>query len=534
MPSLLIVDDDRSVVSVFQRCFQHTDVTVHNSVSLPGAQGAMGVQPDVMVLHARGTGEKGLSALEEIRQLSPAVPVILVTSAAASDVAIESTRLGAMDFLTMPLDAAKVREVIGRAIHISAQIRLNGNGNGNHHAEAASAAAAPASTTLLGTSPAMQEVYKAIGRVAGQNINVLISGESGTGKELVARAIHQHSNRADKKFVAVNCAAIPESLLESELFGHEKGSFTGAVGQRIGRFEECDGGTLFLDEVGDMPLLMQSKVLRAIQEKEFQRVGGNQTITADVRIVAATNRDLEAMVLREEFRADLLFRLNGYHIALPGLRERREDIPLLAEHYLRLFDAELGTAITAIAPEALDLLVRHDWPGNVRELQTVLKHAMLHAIGPTLLPEFLPPELVAAAPAHSTNGQRDEPHAAPAADPARSAAEPLPPSAAAGNSPTRDDAEFRDFVEEQIGGSTRTLYADSVRYMESILLKEVLQHTNGNQSRAAAILGITRGCLRGKLRQHGIMISSSVAIRETGEGQIEPAFVGAANTLQPA
>ena len=365
MPSLLIVDDDRTVVGVFQRCFQNTNVTVHTSGSLRGA-GATAVLANAVVLHVHGPGKNCLSALEEIRESNPTVPVVLVAAAAASDMAIESMRLGAMDFLTTPLDVAKVREVIGRAIHIGAQIRLNGNRKTAYQAEAASIPAT-SSPALLGTSPAMQEVYKSIGRVAGQNINVLISGESGTGKELVAHAIHQHSNRADRKFLAVNCAAIPESLLESELFGHEKGSFTGAAGQRIGKFEECDGGTLFLDKVGDMPLLMQSKVLRAIQEKEFQRVGGNQTITADVRIVAATNRDLEAMVLREEFRADLSFRLNGYHIALPGLRERREDVPLLVEHYLRLFDAELRTAISAVAPEAMNLLVRHDWPGNVRE-----------------------------------------------------------------------------------------------------------------------------------------------------------------------
>src|SRR5208283_1194977 len=217
------------------------------------------------------------------------------------------------------------------------------------------------SDALIGHCAAMQEVYKAIGRVAGQNINVLIRGESGTGKELVARSIHQHSHRAGKKFLAVNCAAIPESLLESELFGHEKGSFTGAVSQRIGKFEECDGGTLFLDEVGDMPLLMQSKVLRAIQEKEFQRVGGNHTIKSDTRIVAATNRDLDVMVASGEFRADLCYRLNGYTILLPLLRERRDDIPLLVDYYLRRFNSEIGKSITGVAPETMDRLRQYSW-----------------------------------------------------------------------------------------------------------------------------------------------------------------------------
>ena len=341
----------------------------------------------------------------------------------------------------------------------------------------------------------MQEVYKAIGRVAGQNINVLIRGESGTGKELVARAIHQHSDRAEKKFLAVNCAAIPESLLESELFGHEKGAFTGAVGQRIGKFEECDGGTLFLDEIGDMPLLMQSKVLRAIQEKEFQRVGGNHTVTADVRIVAATNRDLDALVLGEEFRADLLFRLNGYQIALPPLRERREDIPLLVDHYLRVFNAEFGKSITAVGPEALARLQQYSWPGNIRELQTVLKHAMLHTLGPTLLAEFLPAELCKDA-ADESNARRNADLASMAKRPPHN----------------NDRAAFLEFIEKQIRNESHTLYADSVRYMESILLTHVLRHTHGNQSRAAAVLGITRGCLRGKLRLHGITINSSIAV----------------------
>ena len=344
----------------------------------------------------------------------------------------------------------------------------------------------------------MQEVYKAIGRVAGQNINVLICGESGTGKELVARAIHQHSDRADKKFLAVNCAAIPESILESELFGHEKGSFTGATGQRIGKFEECDGGTLFLDEVGDMPLLMQSKVLRAIQEKEFQRVGGNHTVTSDVRIVAATNRDLESMVLDEEFRADLSFRLNGYSILLPPLRGRREDIPLLVEHYLRLFNIEIGKSITSVAPEAMDLLERFSWPGNIRELQTVLKHAMLHAIGPTLLADFLPAELRQGAMESPAAARRDAAAAArndAAASARHEAAAPAPrhetvpaaPATDAIASHGHEDAPFQHYLQEQIQSGTHSLYADSVKYLESDPVDPGFCHTDGNQSRRGPV-----------------------------------------------
>ena len=395
MPSLLIVDDDRSIIRIFQRCFEHSEVAVHSAASGAEAVAATAkLLPDVVVLDIVLPDQSGLTAYEEIRRQNPAIPIIFITAAGSSDTAIESMRFGAMDYLSKPLDLVKVREVIGQAIGISHQIRASESSDESHAAKAAATAsnAAVSNNVLIGHGPAMQEVYKAIGRVADQNINVLIRGESGTGKELVARAIHQHSHRAARNFLAVNCAAIPEALLESELFGHEKGAFTGAVGQRIGKFEECDGGTLFLDEVGDMPLVMQSKVLRALQEKEFQRVGGNQTIKSDAWIVAATNRDLDAMVADGEFRADLSYRLNGYSILLPPLRDRREDIPLLVEYYVRQYNEEFGKAITGISPEFMERMTQYSWPGNIRELQTVLKHAMLHAIGPILVPEFLPVE----------------------------------------------------------------------------------------------------------------------------------------------
>jgi two-component system nitrogen regulation response regulator GlnG len=523
MPSLLIVDKDRNVTRTFQRCFADTDVTVCRAGTWQeAAQGAAEGKPDVVVLDVELPDGSGLSALEEIRQENPALPVVIMTAPGASEVAIESTRLGAMDFLTKPLDVAQVREVIGRAISISSRIRVNGNCNGNgdnHHAAEVDAAAIASRSALLGASPAMQEVYKAIGRVAARNINVLIRGESGTGKELVAHAIHQHSDRAKKQFMAVNCAAIPEAILESELFGHEKGAFTGAVGLRIGKFEECDGGTLFLDEVGDMPLLMQSKVLRAIQEKEFQRVGGNETIASDVRIIAATNRDLDGMVANEQFRADLSFRLNGYQIALPALRDRRDDIPILVEHYLRLFNMEIGKSITTVASDAMERLQQYSWPGNIRELQTALKQAMLHTIGSELLVDFLPAEL-------RQGGAETPPSSAPgeAAD---------MPAVGEATIHLPGDAAFVEFAEVHLRGGTHSLYADSVRYMESILLTHVLRHSNGNQSQAAAILGITRGCLRGKLRQHGISISSSVAIRETPNRRGEPLAVTGGESQRP-
>src|SRR5207237_4046840 len=242
---------------------------------------------------------------------------------------------------------------------------------------------------IVGTCPAMREVYKAIGRVAAQDVPVLITGESGTGKELVAHAVYQHGPRAKAPFLALNCAAIPENLLESELFGHEKGAFTGADRRRIGKFEQCNGGTLFLDEIGDMPSATQAKMLRVLQEQAFERVGGNETIRTDVRLIAATHRDLKAWSEEGKFRPDLYYRLGVFTIHLPPLRERGNDLPLLVRHYLRRFSRELGRDVQEIAPEALERLRNYAWPGNIRELQSVLKQALLRATGPLLLPAFL-------------------------------------------------------------------------------------------------------------------------------------------------
>jgi DNA-binding NtrC family response regulator len=509
MPRLLVVDDDRGIIRIFQRCFEQSDVVVLSAASGSEAvHAAAELHPDVVVLDIVLPDQSGLSVYEEIRRQNSTIPIVFITASGSSDMAIESMRLGAMEYLSKPLDMEKIREVVGQALSISSLMQDAAAEADAQGPEAAIPAGAMSSDALIGHCAAMQEVYKAIGRVAGQNINVLIRGESGTGKELVARAIHQHSTRVDKKFLAVNCAAIPEALLESELFGHEKGAFTGAVAQRIGKFEECNGGSLFLDEVGDMPLLMQSKVLRAIQEKEFQRVGGNQTIKSDARIVAATNRDLDAMVASGDFRADLCYRLNGYMIVLPPLRERREDIALLVDYYLRRFNPEVGKSIIGVAPETMERLKHYSWPGNIRELQTVIKHAMLHAIGPILVPEFLPPEL------------NDKDLSAPECDHG-----PAPLAAPAGGTrlatqtasdprPGYGDAAFQEFFENQIRNGTDSLYANSVKRMETILLTHVLRHTNGNQSQAALLLGITRGSLRNKLRQLGILVSSSIAIQE--------------------
>jgi DNA-binding NtrC family response regulator len=338
----------------------------------------------------------------------------------------------------------------------------------------------------------MQNVYKAIGRVAPQDVTVLILGESGTGKELVARAIYHHSSRAEGPFLAINCAAIPDTLLESELFGHEKGAFTGADRKRIGKFEQCSGGTLFLDEIGDMTPLTQTKILRVLQEQRFERVGGNETIQTHARLIAATNRNIEQLVADGQFRSDLYYRLRVFSLTLPPLRERREDLPLLVEHFLRRFGRELRKEIHGISPEALALLERYPWPGNLRELQSVLKQALLEARGPVLVADFLPDYLRAPQP----SPRIPEPAAKPNGNGKRT--------------PFSMPQDWERFVTEQLRVGTENLYADSMALVERDLIARVLHHTQGNQSQAARMLGIDRGSLRAKIRALGICIERAV------------------------
>jgi two-component system nitrogen regulation response regulator GlnG len=343
---------------------------------------------------------------------------------------------------------------------------------------------------IVGRCPAMAEVYKAIGRVADQNVIVLITGESGTGKELVARAIYQHSRRADKPFLAINCAAIPESLLESELFGHEKGAFTGADRRRIGKFEQCNGGTIFLDEIGDMPLATQAKVLRLLQDQQFERVGGNESIQTDVRLMAATNRDLRALAEQGKFRPDLYYRLSVFTIPLPPLRERGEDLPMLVHYYLRRFNRELNRDVRTVAPEALGQLVAHSWPGNVRELQSVVKQALLQSTGSVLIPAFLP--------------ELSSPGTAGAMGPGVAGADP--------------SIQLAEFIRQRLQAGSANLHAEASAELDRILLLAVLRHTNGNQYQAAKILGMARQTLRTRLRELSISINKVVDADDAGAG----------------
>src|SRR5436309_1970649 len=385
MAHVLLIDDDPALIpEQVRQAFPAPRYRVE--VAGTGAGGLERVRagaPDVILLDLRLPDQSGLEVYQQIRGVDARIPVIFVTLAKGADAAIEATKQGAYDYLFKPLDLHQLRRVVGEALDVARQMR-------EPAVVAESLPDADVEGAIVGSCPAMREVYKAIGRVAAQDVPVLITGESGTGKELVARAIYQHGPRARAPFLALNCAAIPEALLESELFGHEKGAFTGAERRRIGKFEQCHGGTLFLDEVGELPLLAQVKLLRVLQEQCFERVGGTETVRTDARLIAATNADLETLVAAGRFRSDLYFRLNVFTIRLPPLRERGDDLPLLVEYYLKRFARELGRPAPVVTPEALAALKAYPWPGNVRELQSVLKQTFLRLGGAVLLPEDLP------------------------------------------------------------------------------------------------------------------------------------------------
>jgi len=472
MPVLLVIDDEPAILHAFRRGFQQSDVTVLTTAS--AAEGlAMVTQhdPDVVLLDLALPDLSGLDVFRRIHQRHPKIPVIFITGHGTTDTAIEAMKLGAFDYLLKPLELGHLRELVERAYAISRLMRVPAVTEDEPMQEPAD--------VLVGRCPAMQDVYKAIGRVAPQDVTVLIRGETGTGKELVARAIYHHSQRATAPFLAINCAAIPEALLESELFGHERGAFTGAERKRIGKFEQCSGGTLFLDEIGDMTPLTQAKILRVLQAQQFERVGGNETIQTNVRIIAATNRDLEHRIAAGQFRSDLYYRLSVFPIVLPPLRERGDDLHLLVHHFLKQLGPELGKEVQEVPPRTLEMLRQYAWPGNVRELQSLLKQALLHATGPVLLPDFLPAAL---------RTPKDSPPATP---------DMLFP-------------EWERFLTDRLYAGSTDLYAEVFTAMERQLLTLVLRHTGGNQLQAAQILGITRNSLRHKLRALGITIARTV------------------------
>jgi two-component system nitrogen regulation response regulator GlnG len=477
MPALLIVDDEPSILLAFRRAFGGAVEVITAETGAEGFELARQRRPDVVILDIHLPDCSGLEMLRRLRELDARCLVVFITGKTTTDTAIEAMKLGAYEYLLKPLELPQLRQVVDRALAISRLMHVPAVVGSDEQVD-------DRADAILGRCVAMQEVYKAIGRVAAQDVPVLITGESGTGKELVARALYQHSRRAKAPFLAINCAAIPEQLLESELFGHQKGAFTGADRKRIGKFEQCSGGTLFLDEVGDMTPLTQSKILRLLQEQRFERLGGNETIQTDVRLLAATNHNLEAAVAEARFRQDLYYRLSVFTVHLPPLRARDDDLSLLVQHYVRRFGRELGKDVQSVAPEAMDVLRRYPWPGNVRELQSVLKQAILQAAGPVLLAEFLPPFH----PVAATEQTADD----------------------AATFTAVSEPALEEFIDEQLNAGTNDLYAIVLRRVDRLLLARVLRHTHGNQLQAAKLLGITRGSLRTKLRELGIRIDRTV------------------------
>ena len=470
MPTILVIDDEQSVRYSFKRVFESERLQVATATTAAeGRSKVCELDPEIIVLDLQLPDGNGLDLFRELHAQDRKRPVIFVTAHGTTETAIEAMKNGAFDYLVKPLDLEKLSQVIDQALEAVRLMR-----------EAPVLPVEDVGDRIIGRTPVMQEMCKAIGRIAAQDVNVLILGESGTGKELVARALYHHSRRAEQPFLAINCAAIPEALLESELFGHEEGAFTGATRRRIGKFEQCDGGTLFLDEIGDMSASLQAKMLRVLQDQQFQRVGSHETIRTQVRVLAATNHDLDKLVEEGRFRKDLYYRLKVVTIRVPSLRDHMEDVPELAHYFLFRFDRELALDLRGFAPEALQLLQAHAWPGNVREVQSAIKQAMLHATGHTVLAEHLPEEL-------------------------RRPALPQPPS---GETSALDLAQWIDTLLQE---GARDLHAKVMEAAERTLLPQVLRHTHGHQAQASALLGLSRATLRSKLRALGLIVDKVVA-----------------------
>ena len=486
MPKLLVVDDDTLILDCFRYAFPPEQLSLETATTAAEALSLFREQSfDAVITDVRLPDSSGLQLLQDLHGLDGKVPVILMTGHGTANTAIEAMRRGAFEYLLKPLDLDALQSVVDRALETSRMTRTSVKIARDTEPDQGD------DDLLVGQCPAMQEVYRQIGRVAGQDVTVLILGESGTGKEVVARAIYQFSKRADKPFLAINCAAIPENLLESELFGHEKGSFTGADRKRIGKFEQCDGGTLFLDEIGDMTPLTQTKVLRVLQDQQFERVGGQEMVRTNVRLIAATNRNLTEMMELGTFRSDLYYRLNVYTIHLPPLRERDGDLPLLIDHFLNRFSRELDKDVRTVSPQAMSLLTDYSWPGNLRELQSVLKHAVVEASGPLILPEFLP----ATVRRHAVES---------------SAMVPMKPTA----STVGNEDELIRYIHQRLHAGTESLYDEVIQRVERTLLTELLTQVDGNISRASAILGISRSTLRTKLAALGINLDRTVRLYE--------------------
>jgi len=475
---ILIGDDSKEQLIIMRACLEQegysvTTTTAPNEVISLIEQGT----PDLVFLDIRFGEMNGLDILGEIKKIDPKITIIMMTGQGTTQTAIEAMKLGAYDYVNKPFKREELTVLVKRALDagrlmnesVAYETQEEGDSGG---------------VRIVGKSPKILEIYKVIGKIAKSDATVLIQGESGTGKELVARAIYQHSSRNNKPFLAVNCAAIPETLLESELFGHEKGSFTGALQKRIGKFQQCDGGTFFLDEVGDMTLTTQSKILRVLQEQTFSPVGGEATVKVDVRVIASTHKDLLKGIENKEFREDLYYRLKVVTIYLPPLRQRKGDIPLLVEYFIRKFNAEFELNIKQVSAELMAHLIQYQWPGNIREMENAIQIAMIMSKKEVLSIEDFP--LLAAESAES---------------------------------PTKDvlskEGDFETLFKNALGLTLEdpAVVKDAAYFQsmasgfEKFLIKTTLEKTKGNQLQAAAILGISRNTLRLRMKQHGLIES---------------------------
>jgi two-component system nitrogen regulation response regulator GlnG len=477
MPSLLIVDDEPNVVYSLEKGLRSETLQVTTAATArQGIDLARQQRPDAIILDVRLPDMSGLEAFDLIRQIDPHLPVVIITAYATTETSIEAMKRGAFEYLLKPVELHQLQDVVARALESSRQRRVPAV------FEEVESRRNGAVDRIVGRSPAMQEVYKIIGRAAPLDVPMLIVGESGTGKELVARAIYQHSGRSQGPFLAINCAAIPEALLESELFGHERGAFTSADRRRVGKFEQANGGTVFLDEIGDLSVASQPKVLRLLQEQRFERVGGNETIQTDVRIIAASNRNLEELVAAGRFRPDLFYRLNVVTIQLPALRERKEDLPLLVAHFLNVLNHSLNKHVNSVSPEALRFLEAYHWPGNVRELQSTLKFALVQSTGEVLAPDFLPEHL------------REE----------ELPSSPMPPILEA------QPCDIAQSVAGMLRAGELNIYRKVCASVDRVVLETVLRHVKGSQVQASELLGISRTTLRAKLRSLGLTVEKQL------------------------
>ena len=453
-----VVDDDQSVRWVLEKALRQADMA---SRSFERAEHLLEAiehdTPDVLITDVRMPGMSGIDLLERLHDSNPGLPIIVITAHSDLENAVAAYKGGAFEYLPKPFDIDEAIELVSKAARQNLHVGHNG------------AAQPDEISSIIGKAPAMQEVFRSIGRLAGSSMTVLITGESGTGKELVARALHQHSPRAKKPFIALNTSAIASELLESELFGHEKGAFTGADARRIGRFEQADGGTLFLDEIGDMSPALQTRLLRVLAESEFYRVGGQQSIQVDVRVIAATNQELARAVKESRFREDLYHRLNVIRINTPPLRQRREDIVMLLNHYLAEAARELDTAVKTIDADATEMLESYDWPGNVRQLVNATRRLTVTAPGRTITPQDIPPDLGG-----------------------------IESSQKAAQEWTRNLASW---AERQLGATERAPLLDkALPEFEKTLIETALRKTHGHRQEAAKLLGWGRNTLTRKMK----------------------------------